>query len=69
MQAALIAQQIPPDRYDQIAWEGQQRGLGRISLKTSLSDHARSIFSDEIKINPCRFRLPHVKDYMASKCS
>lgn len=32
MQAALIAQRIPPDRYDQIAWEGQQRGLGRISL-------------------------------------
>lgn len=69
MQDVVIAQRIPPDRYAQIAWEGQWRGLGRINLKMSLSDCARSNFSEEIKINPCRFRFPHVKDYTESKCS
>lgn len=42
-------------------------GLGRIRLKMALSDSARSNVLEEIKINPCRFRLPHIKDFIESQ--
>lgn len=67
MQAVVITKRIPKDRYALIAHQGQGRGLGRIRLKPALSDSARSNFLEEIKINPFRFRFPHIKDYMESK--